>query len=268
MTSGGDRIGSTNRAKSPDAVGCDPHFLIFLLIGQSNMEGQPAPQPVDKQTQPRIMALGYDNNAALGRTYNEWHVASPPLHSGDAGVGPGDYFARTMLKALPPQYSIGLVPLGINGVDIDFFRKGVTSSRRGEFTIPPDNAFRGAYEWILSRARRAQQAGVIRGILFHQGESDSGQAAWPAKVQAMVSDLRADLELGEDTPFLVGELYYDGACASHNELIAQLPASIPNCTVVSAMGLGGIDPFHFDLPAQRTLGARYGEKMLGLLKFR
>jgi hypothetical protein len=238
----------------------DPNFYVFLLIGQSNMEGAPRPEAIDRELNENVKVLAYDNCAGLGRTYNEWYTAAPPLHSCGGGVGPGDYFAKTLV-AQNPGKAIGLVPCAISGVDIDFFRKGVISTRRNEFRIPPDNQREGAYEWVLERARIAQQSGRIRGILFHQGESDTGQSVWVEKVREMVSDLRTDLELG-DVPFLAGEVLYGGCCSSHNPIVNRLPAQIPNGFVISADGLAGMDEAHFDLAGQRTLGARYGERML------
>ena len=243
--------------------GADPNFYVFLLIGQSNMEGMPKPEAEDYTTDSRVKVLAFDNCANLSRTYNEWYTAAPPLHGCYAGVGPGDYFGKALAAAYP-QATIGLVPLGLSGVDIDFFRKGVTSVRRSEFRIPPDNHWGGAYEWVIERAQLAQQSGVIRGILFHQGESDTGQAVWVDKVKGMVTDLRTDLALG-DVPFLAGELLYSGCCASHNPLVNQLPNQITNAFVVSANGLAGADEAHFDLAGQRELGARYGQTMIDAL---
>jgi hypothetical protein len=136
-----------------------------------------------------------------------------------------------------------------------------TSTRRNEFRIPPDNHWGGAYEWVVERARLAQRSGVIKGILFHQGESDSGQSAWVGKVRGMVTDLRTDLGLG-NVPFLAGELLYSGCCSGHNTIVNQLPGQIMNAHVIPANGLGASDQYHFDLAAQRTFGQRYGTKMI------
>jgi hypothetical protein len=179
-------------------------------------------------------------------------------------VGPGDYFGKALADAYP-NATIGLVPLAINGADIDMFRKGVVSRRREEFRIPPDNHWQGAYEWVIERARTAQRSGTIRGILFHQGESDTGSPQWVGKVKGLVADLRADLGL-VDAPFVAGELLYRGCCASHNVLVAQLPHVIENARVVSARGLERLDTAHFDLASQRELGARYGATMIELLR--
>ena len=243
----------------------DPKHLIFLLIGQSNMEGLPGPDRAeDVAVDPRIHVLAYNNSQAKRRQYNKWYPAKPPLHSDYLGIGPGDYFGKTLIAMLPEGYTIGLVPCGIAGVDIDFFRKNVVSKRRNEFFIPPDNQASGAYEWVLERARLAAETGTIAGILFHQGESDSGQRVWLDKVSEMVADLRTDLGI-PDLPFLAGELYYKGACAGHNSLVRKLSGLISNCHVISAKGLNGVDQFHFDLEGQRELGKRYAETMYGLL---
>ncbi len=241
--------------------GGDPKFLLFLLLGQSNMEGAPQPESQDREENARIQVLAYDNCANVGRSYNEWYPASPPLHSCGAGVGPGDYFAKTLIEALPEDYSIGLVPCAVNGAPIDLFRKDVP---RTGWELPPDNHWETGYEWIISRAELAQEAGVIRGILFHQGESDSGQSVWVGKVAELVEDLRTDLDLGE-VPFLAGELYQDGCCPDHNEFVNELPGVIPNAHVVSSSGLTGQDIYHFDLPSQRALGTRDAQTMQGLL---
>lgn len=258
--SGGSSAGAggTGQAASPTGM------QVFLLFGQSNMEGLPQPEAVDRVEEPRVEVLGYTNCGA--RQYNEWYVASPPLHSCSLGVGPGDYFGKAMAEAWP-EATIGLVPAAIAGVDIDFYRKGVVSARRGEFNIPPDNARDSAYDMLLEKAQLAQERGTIRGILFHQGESDSGSggAEWLGKVTEIVEDLRADLGLGEDVPFIAGELLYSGCCVSHNLRVNQLPSSIPNAHVVSASGLAGLDQFHFDLAGQRELGGRYAAAMLEAL---
>jgi hypothetical protein len=246
---------------SAGAGSAQSKFLVFLLLGQSNMEGQPQPQAEDRAQDPRIKVLAYDDCAAVNREYGQWYTAYPPLHSCGGGVGPGDYFAKTLLESLPEGYTIGLVPCAVNGAPIDLFRKGVA---RTGYDLPPDNHWETGYEWIISRAREAQKTGVIRGILFHQGESDNGQSAWVGKVQGLVNDLTTDLSLG-DIPFLAGELYHAGCCAGHNTLVQQLTTSLVNAHVISASGLNGVDQYHFDLAGQRQLGRRYGEKMREVL---
>jgi hypothetical protein len=232
-----------------------PTFHVFLLLGQSNMAGYPKAQTADKVMNDRVKVLGYDDCSATGRKTDQWQAAVPPLHEcWNGALGPGDYFGKTLVDVVAQADTIGLVPCAISGEKIETFLKvGGTK-----------------YDWIVARARLAQQAGgIIEGILFHQGESNCGDPAWPGKVNTLVQDLRADLKLGS-APFLAGELVPDGACAKHNSLIDQLPSVITHAYVVSAQGLV-LDPadtqwrLHFDHDSQVTLGKRYAQKMIEAL---
>jgi carbohydrate esterase-like sialic acid-specific acetylesterase len=237
----------------------------FLLFGQSNMYGLPNPQAVDLEINPRVEVLTLQ---ACGRHgVDQWMPAQPPLHgcvgqpSGNVfgpGLGPGDYFARTLAAAFPED-TILLVPNAIAGVSIDVFQPG-----------------QAAYNSLLARARIAQQRGEIAGFIFHQGESDCGspqsRQSWPGRVRNVVDALRSDLGIG-DAPFVAGEIIYQFDCAGDmNPVIGSLPNVITNAAVVSANGNFGavqgdnFNNLHFDLAAQRELGRRYGEAMLGLLQ--
>lgn len=256
---GGDSSGGaagTSGASGGGAAGTaggEPTFHVFLLLGQSNMAGYAKAQASDKMEDPRVRVLGFDACAETGRQVDVWDTASPPLHEcWNSAVGPGDHFAKTLLPLLPPEDTIGLVPCAISGERIETFLK-VGGSR---------------YDWILDRAKLAQEAGgVIEGILFHQGESNNGDSSWPGKVNTLITDLRADLGIGE-VPFLAGELVGNGA--GHNTQVNRLPDVVANAHVISAAGLV-VDPadtqwnLHFDHDSTVTLGVRYAEKMIDVL---
>jgi hypothetical protein len=252
--SGGEASGGAGGAGTGGAGTGEPVFHVFLLLGQSNMAGYPKAVAADKVEDPRIKVLGFDACGPTGRAEGIWDTAAPPLHEcWNGAIGPGDYFSKTILNHYPNQDTVGLVPSAISGEKIETFMK-VGGAK---------------YNWILARAKAAQNAGgVIEGILFHQGESNCGDPAWPGKVKTLVSDLRADLGLGS-VPFLAGELLYSGSCAKHNSLVNQLPSLLTNAHIVSAQGLA-MDPadewnLHFAHDAQVTLGTRYADKMISVL---
>ena len=244
----------TPPAETPPAAA---RTQVFLLFGQSNMWGVPNPTQQDMEINPRVEVLTF---TACGRHgNNQWVPAQPPLHgcvgqigtgTMGPGVGPGDYFAKAIAEAFP-QDTILLVPAAVPGVSINTFQPGQQN-----------------YNNLLSRARMAQQRGEISGMIFHQGESDSGrpdEATWPTRVKTVVDRLRSDLGLG-NVPFVAGELPEGGCCGGFNRIIAQLPSTIPGARVVLSDGLAELpDDLHFTVDAQRTLGARYGEAMLDLL---
>lgn len=118
-------------------------------------------------------------------------------------------------------------------------------------------------------AKIAQQTGVIKGILLHQGESNTGDKDWPNKVKRVYDNLIAELSLDtEKTPLLAGELLaaeYGGKCASMNAIINTLPQTIPTAHVVSSADCEGIpDGLHFSAAGYRQLGKNYAKTFLNI----
>lgn len=236
-------------------------FHVFLLFGQSNMEGTGAVEPQDRETTERVRVLQDLTCPDLNREYGNWYVAEPPLNRCAETLGPGLAFGRRMAEALPDDATVGLVPAAVSGADVALFEKGAPIGRNGR-EIPEE--FDGGYEWLVDLARTAQAAGTIDGICFHQGETNAGDPDWRHRVRGIVADLKADLGIG-DVPFLAGEMLYadqGGSCAGHNDEVRRLPDLIPNAHVVSAAGLAGADDLHFTSAAYRELGRRYAETML------
>lgn len=204
----------------------------------------------------------------LNRSFGKWYTAVPPLVRCTTGLGPADYFGRTMISNVSENIRIGVVDVAIAGCKIELFAKSGFSGAGANSPIPAK--YKGsAYAWLLDIAKRAQEDGVIKGILMHQGESNVGQIDWPEKVKDVYENLIKDLSLdASKTPLLVGEMLYTnqgGACGSHNIIIAQLPQLIPNTHIISASGLQGQDKYHFSTSSYRSLGERYAKKMLTLL---
>jgi hypothetical protein len=265
LSAGGFLVGLGDRAVA--ATETDPSNLdLYLLFGQSNMEGQGTIEPQDRKTNPRIHVLADMTCPNLGREYGHWYLAEPPLNRCYGKLGPGDYFAKTMIKEMPRERSIGLVPAAVSGADIALFQKGAPIGRNNR-NIP--SQFDGGYQWMLDLAKKAQRVGTFKGILFHQGETNTGDQQWKYQVQGIVENLRSDLGIG-NVPFLAGEMLYakfGGCCASHNSEVNELPGLIPNAHVVSAAGLEGQDYAHFTTEAYRELGRRYAEEMLKHVDF-
>ncbi|ORX35843.1 hypothetical protein BCR36DRAFT_445547 [Piromyces finnis] len=84
--------------------------------------------------------------------------------------------------------------------------------------------------------KKAQEVGVIKGILFHQGETNTGQQNWPNRVKNVYYNILKDLGLkADDVPFLAGEVVQSnegGQCGSMNSIIQQLPKVIPSAHVI------------------------------------
>lgn len=260
MGAGGEPAGSggTLPGDAGDADGME----LFILFGQSNMAGSAAIEAQDRTENPRVKVLGMYDCAQTGRVYNEWAVATPPLHSCGGGLGPADSFGKAMAEAWPDS-EIGLVPNAVPGVEIDYFGGGISNENPSYRALPED--WDNAFEMMVARSELAMQSGRVRGILFHQGESDCGQSAWVGKVATIVGNLKQRLSLGEDVPFIAGELPYSSQCQGHNPYVGQLPIQLPEAVVVSAEGLDIFDDYHFDSPSVRTFGQRYADAFLSVV---
>ena len=241
-------------AQQSKKAGPDPGFHLYLLVGQSNMAGRGLVDAASKEVHPRLMMLDQSN---------QWVPATDPLHFDKpavAGVGPGLAFGLEMAGRSPKSVRIGLIPCAVGGSPIDAWQPG--GYDKATDTHP--------YEEALTRARAAQQSGVIKGIIWHQGESDSSPekaAAYLPKLIALVANLRRDL--GDDRlPFVAGELgYYKEAYQRINAQLPLLPRQAAHTAVVSARGLSHKgDVTHFDAASARELGRRYAAAMAPLLK--
>ena len=126
------------------------------------------------------------------------------------------------------------------------------------------------YKYFIDLAKIAQQYGVIKGILLHQGETNTGDAQWASYVKKIYNDMLTDLSLNADSvPLIAGELLssQNNCCSSMNTIINGLPDTIPTAYVISSSGCTGKDNAHFDSEGYRKLGKRYAEKMLSLLGY-
>lgn len=225
-------------------------FHLFLLIGQSNMAGRGAIEEQDKTPHPRVWMLDKAGN---------WTPAVDPLHFDKpvAGTGLGKTFGILIAEA-DPAVTVGLIPCAVGGSPID-------SWKPGEF-YPPTSS----YPWddAIRRARLALESGTLKGILWHQGESDSTDALAPgyeAKLHDLIARLRKELGAPE-VPFLAGQMGqfadrpWDEAHRQVDQAHRDLPSKVPHTAFVSSAGLEHKgDKIHFDAASCRELGKRYAD---------
>jgi hypothetical protein len=226
-------------------------FHVYLLFGQSNMAGRgklddPAPPP-----HPRVLKF---------TSAHTWAPATEPLHfdvPAICGTGLGASFAQDMADA-NPGVTIGLVPCAYSGSPLKDWRKGAIR-----------------YEDAIARARVALKDGVLKGILWHQGETDAADEALATtyldRLTAAISEWRAALEQPA-LPVVAGKIF---VAPQHeapggklpfgrivNEALEQLPARVPHTAVVDSRGLTTkADNLHFDTPGLREFGHRYAKAM-------
>jgi hypothetical protein len=254
----------------------NPDFHIYLAFGQSNMEGNAAPEAQDKTGAPtRFQNFQAVDCSALSRKKETWITANAPLCRCGTGITPADYFGRTLADSLPANIKIGVVMVAVAGCKIELFDKANYKSYiDGEATWMQSIAKEyggNPYARLVELAKLAQKDGVIKGILLHQGESNGGDTQWPTKVKGVYDNLIKDLGLdAQKVPLLAGQITgnYNGETATGmNAIIAKLPATIPTAHVVSSKGVqdaGGSNGVHFAAAGYRELGKRYASSMLAI----
>jgi len=222
---------------------------LYLLTGQSNMAGRGDVEDRDRTPHPRVRMLDRD-----GR----WAPAVDPMHfdKPQAGVGLGSTFGREMAEQRPDAV-IGLVPSAVGGTPMCRWQPG-----------------EDLYEAAVGRARIALADGVLKGMLWHQGENDAQHPdearQYESRLHQMIRGFRADLEAPE-LPVVVGELgrflVAPRFCALEqvSSALKRLPEKLEHTAWVPSADLGHKgDEVHFDADAQREFGRRYAQAMIRL----
>ena len=187
----------------------DKNFHIYLCFGQSNMEGAAQIEDQYGAVNDRFQMMATVDCPNLSRTKGNWYKATPPLVRCNTGLGPADFFGRAMVDNLPDNIKVGVINVAIGGCKIELFDKENCESY---IATAPDwmkgmiNAYDGnPYKRLVNMAKLAQKDGVIKGILLHQGESNTGEVTWPSKVSKVYFNLLNDLNLkAADVPLLAG----------------------------------------------------------------
>lgn len=235
-----------NEPSIPDDRGS---FHLFLLAGQSNMAGRGKVEASDSEIDPRIFTL----NKEL-----EWVPAVDPIHFDKprvVGVGLAKTFGKEYADAHPGVF-VGLIPCAAGGSPIASWQPGGYH----------DQTKSHPYDAAITRTNAALKAGVLKGILWHQGESDSKKPLsdeYETKLHELIQRFRTELS-ADDVPFIAGQLGqfekrpWSPERHQVNAAHELLPNKIAETGFVRSDGLSHRgDQVHFDSASYRELGRRY-----------
>jgi enterochelin esterase-like enzyme len=267
----------TSICATTNTLAQDPNFYIFLCFGQSNMEGAARPEAQDlKSAGPRFLLMPAVDDLQRNRKMGEWCEATPPLCRPNTGLTPADWFGRTLVTSLPENIKVGVIHVAIGGIKIQGFLpdsiadyvKTAPSWMKGMLEAYENNP----YERLITLAKKAQKDGVIKGVLMHQGESNTQDPKWAGMVQQVYDRMLGDLKLKpEEVPLFAGNIVQadgKGVCIGCKKQIDELPQTIHTCQVISSDDCSnGPDRLHFDAAGYRELGCRYGEAVARFLGY-
>lgn len=183
---------------------------VFLGLGQSNMSGRGLPIGGEAKD-PRILQYG-----AVRRILEP---ATIPLdmHDTASGLSPATTFSANYLKTQPPNVGALIIPAAHGATGFTSAASTLTWTV-GAASAPaydlPALAVAQALE-AIEAARAAGYTVLVKGILWHQGENNSGmsQASYEGQLDALISYLRTSLG-GATIPFVVGQMSLAGIDAT------------------------------------------------------
>lgn len=239
-------------ALSPLTAQSEPLDL-YLLIGQSNMAGRGEVERQDVKKHARVWTLDKENY---------WVAAKDPIHfdKKQAGVGPGRTFGIKMAEH-SRSAQIGLIPCAVGG----------TTIRKWKPDGADEKTHTHPYDDMLVRLRIAKQSGTVKGILWHQGESDGKMGERGTYEKALIELIdRVRSECGDpEIPVVIGQLgQFEGRAWSEGRVEVDaahraVAEKVPNVGFVTSEGLKDRgDLTHFDAPSARLLGERFATKMI------
>jgi len=285
-------------------------FHVYIAFGQSNMQGPGEIRLQDKtgiSGRWRILNVVDGTYAGEDRVRGQWYTAAPPLIIPDRnlvnylglniGLGPSDYFGRTLVAGTSEHIKIGVVAVAHGDLALAAFRKvkgadyfdadtgngsnGKENNRpsateRQGWARYTEAGYASMYDAIIQNAKIAQQTGVIKGIIVHQGESGRGltDKSWAEMLKEIYDDMLADLGLAPNSlPILLGQTWNGGSGQTGGALAGDsvIQTTLPNAWIISSKDCGGRtgkgqpDNTHFGSEGLELLGTRYGKKMLELV---
>ena len=213
----------------------------------------------DTQPVPHVLKMLYSKEGAEPK----WAPGAHPLHprrpNKKPRFGPGISFAEAYV-ANKPGIVVGLIPMAWGGRSIEQLGKGSE-----------------IYNDAIRQAKAAMQAGTLKGVLWHQGESDTVEQtrtdAYEKRLHRLIEDVRKDLG-NPQLPFIVGNLAeFYGTGKDHKapdrvaritkikETLRSLPKKVPHTGFVESTGCSPAAraKVHFDRRSCILLGHRYAK---------
>ena len=230
-----------------DKLPAKENLWVFILAGQSNMAGRALVEPQDTLPSNRILSLNKTE---------EFIVAKEPLHfyeTSRAGLDCGLTFGRELLKHIPDSVSLLLIPTAVGGSSL---RQWLEDSTYQKVQL---------FKNFAQKMEIGKNHGTLKGILWHQGESDAESEEdiklYTDRLSQLFINFRASGN-NEDLPILIGKL---GSFSKNNQQwqkinnqIALYVSTDDKASLIETADLKDKgDKVHFNSEAQRIMGKRF-----------
>ncbi|MBJ2175907.1 alpha/beta hydrolase fold domain-containing protein [Aureibaculum sp. A20] len=218
---------------------------VFLMAGQSNMAGRAFVEPSDTISSPRILTI--NKNKEIIQAKEPLNIYEPNMEGLDCGMS----FARNLLKNAPENTSILLIPTAVGGSSIS---QWIGDSIHRNVKLLSN---------FKEKVTLAKKYGIVKGILWHQGESDAnknGILNYDKNLKILFKKFRRSTG-NRKLPILVGELggyrKNSDSWKSINQIINNHAKKDKFLYVISTSDFNHKgDNLHFDSQSQRLFGKR------------
>jgi len=236
----------------PNEIPKKDNVWVFIRAGQSNMAGRGKVEPNDTIPESRILTLNKNGELIIAKEPLHFYE---PKHSGlDCGLS----FGKELIKYIPDSISILIVPTAVGGSSISQWINNETFRNVNLFTN------------FKEKSNIGKKYGIVKGILWHQGERDAREEKNIEKYDKQLKRLFKQLreEIGNDKlPIIVGQLgsflktIYKGE--EINSKIEKYIKLDSNAYLINTYDLNHRgDSLHFDSEGQRKIGERFANKFI------
>ncbi|WP_372774229.1 sialate O-acetylesterase [Mangrovibacterium sp.] len=239
----------------PQDVPTKNDVWVFMMAGQSNMAGRGFVEPQDTIPSERILTINKSNEIIVAKEPLNFY--EPGMNGLDCGVS----FAKKLLGQVPENVSVLLVPTAVGGSSIS---QWLGDSIHREVQLLSN---------FKEKMELAKKHGTIKGILWHQGESDANQHCIPLyeeRLTELIGKFRT-FAGNNSLPVIVGELGSYSKNKSNwlrlNEQIKKYASKDVHAGIIHTSDLiNRGDSLHFDSRSQRTIGERFAIEYLQMAK--
>lgn len=225
---------------------------VYIMAGQSNMAGRAFVEPQDTLINSKIFTINKNG---------EIIYAKEPIHfyePNSSGLDLGKAFAEKILTKTADSICVLIIPTAVGGSSIDQWLKN--KSHRGVQLL----------ENFKNKVELSKKHGIIKGVLWHQGETDASNLllidSYAIKMDSLFEKFRTIIG-NKNTSIVVGDL---GGFSKNkedwkkiNNQIQLYVSNSSNTSLVKTFDLKDRgDNLHFDSKSIRTLGERYADEFL------
>ncbi|WP_310557949.1 sialate O-acetylesterase [Flavobacterium sp.] len=228
---------------------------VFILAGQSNMAGRAFVEPMDTISNKRILSLNRTGQLVYAK--EPLHFYEPSYTGLDCGLS----FAKNLIRNIPDGITILLIPTAVGGSSVS---QWLSDSTHRDVKLLTN---------FQSKVEIAKNYGNIKGILWHQGESDTnpiGISTYEEKLSSLFEVFRT-ISGNKNLPILAGKI---GSYSNDkenwnliNEKIQAVAKQNSDIYIISTSDLKDKgDKVHFDSESQRKMGERLAVKFMSTVK--